>query len=98
MTGEPSIELQSGLKALAQHIVGAARLAASVHLFEPSTQHHGRRVGTGGAGADLSRTDGGFGADRRAPSEAAVTDDEAAPLPTRAAGPARPPRYSEAAD
>jgi hypothetical protein len=98
MTGEPSIALQSGLKALAHRIVEAARLAALVHRFEPSNQHHGRRVATGGAGAGLSRTGGGFGADRPAPREAAVTDDDAAQRPTRAAGPARPPRYSEAAD
>jgi hypothetical protein len=101
MTGEPGVELQSGLKALAQRIVEAARLAASAHLFEsaPGTgQHHGRRVAIGGAGPDLSRDDGAAGAGRRTSGEAAVTDDDAAALPTRAAGPARPPRYSEAAD
>ena len=101
MTGGPGIELQSGLRALAHRIVEAARLAASVHRFESArgtNQHYGRRVAIGGAGADLSRDDGGIGADRLTPGEAAVTDDGPAIPPTRAAGPSRPPRYSEAAD
>lgn len=100
MTGQPGIELQSGLKALAHRIVGAARVAASVHLFESSrtaNQHYGRRGSAGGAGDDPSREDGGIRSARLTPDEAAVTDDAAVP-PTRAAGPSRPPRYSEAAD
>lgn len=96
-----AIETGIDMQTLARRIVEAARLAASVHLYESlqhKSEHYGRRVMIGGAGPDTQ----GDGAELNSSSAypgrtAVVTDDEPAAHPPEAAGfSRRPPRYSPA--
>ena len=94
MATETGIDLQT----LSRRIVEAARLAASVHLYESlphKSEHYGRRVMIGGAGPDTQ----GDGAENSSVANhpgrtAVVTDDVPAAHPPEAAGLSRrPPRY-----
>ena len=84
MASEPGIELQTQLQSLAQRIVEAARVAASVHLFEShgeSSRHYGRRSGIGGAGPVPPRDEAADSP--AAPRQSPVTNDEPVAVATR---------------
>ena len=97
-----AIETGIDMQTLAKRIVEAARLAASVHLYESlrqKSEHYGRRVMIGGAGPDTQGDhDSEPGSASGLPGRSAVvTDDEPAAHPPEAAGLSRrPPRYSPA--
>ena len=95
------IETGIDMQTLAKRIVEAARLAASVHLYESlqhKSEHYGRRVMIGGAGPDTQGDSAGLDPVAHHPGRTAVvTDDVPAAHPPEAAGfSRRPPRYSPA--
>ena len=97
MATETGIDMQT----LARRIVEAARLAASVHLYESlqhKSEHYGRRVMIGGAGPDTQGEGAELNSAANHPGRTAVvTDDESAAHPPEAAGYSRrPPRFSPA--
>ena len=95
------IETGIDMQTLARRIVEAARLAASVHLYESlhhKSELYGRRVMIGGAGPDTQGDGAELGSASGLPRRTAVvTNDVPAAHPPEAAGLSRrPPRYSPA--
>ena len=94
MTNESALEmrahLEMRLRVLAQRIVEAAEIAATMHLREPppeveANEHYGQRAAAGGAG---SPTPGGSEDSRlptRPPRGEDVTDDDSPAPPPPAA-------------
>ena len=95
------IETGIDMQTLARRIVEAARLAASVHLYESlhhKSELYGRRVMIGGAGPDTQGDGAEFNSAANHPGRTAVvTEDVPAAHPPEAAGLSRrPPRFSPA--